>query len=201
MDVTAIQQWLIANPAWVIACIGAVSFIESFALLGIIVPGIVILGAASFAAGTADVSLAGCLAAAFVGAVSGDGVSYLLGRIFHADIKRAWPFRKHPSWIANGEEFFARHGAWGVALGRFVGPIRPVIPLVAGILSMPTQRFFTINLTSALAWAPLYVAPGFMLGAAIENKGASPALLVGAAVGIIGSTVALFVLRQRSKRT
>jgi hypothetical protein len=44
------------------------------------------------------------------------------------------------------------------------------------------------------------VLPGFMLGAAVENKGASPALLVGAAVGIIGSTLALFVLRQRSKR-
>lgn len=200
MDIPAIQQWLIANPGWVIACIGAVSFIESFALLGIVVPGIVILGAASFAAGTVDLSIAGCLAAAFAGAVSGDGVSYLLGRIFHGDIKRAWPFRKHPTWIANGEEFFARHGAWGVALGRFVGPIRPVIPLVAGILSMPARRFFLINVVSGMAWAPLYVLPGFMLGAAIESKGASPALLVGAAVGIIGSTLALFVLRQRSKR-
>lgn len=200
MDVTTIQHWLIANPGWVIASIGAVAFIESFALLGIIVPGIVILGAASFAAGAVELSITGCLLAAFAGAVSGDGVSYLLGRIFHADIKRAWPFRKHPAWIANGEDFFARHGAWGVALGRFVGPIRPVIPLVAGILSMPARRFFLINVVSGIAWAPLYVLPGFMLGAAIENQGASPALLVGAAVGIIGSTLALFVLRQRSKR-
>jgi membrane protein DedA with SNARE-associated domain len=75
-----------------------------------------------------------------------------------------------------------------------------VIPLVAGILSMPARRFFLINVVSGMAWAPLYVLPGFMLGAAIESKGASPALLVGAAVGIIGSTLALFVLRQRSKR-
>ena len=200
MDVTAIQHWLMANPGWVIASIGMVSFIESFALLGIIVPGIVILGAASFAAGAAELPLPGCLMAAFVGAVAGDGVSYLLGRIFHADIKQAWPFRKRPAWIANGEVFFARHGAWGVALGRFVGPIRPVIPLVAGILSMRAQTFFLINLTSATVWAPLYVLPGFMLGAAIESEGTSPALLVGAAVGIIGSTVALFVLRQRGKR-
>lgn len=110
MDVTAIQHWLTTNPGWVIASIAAVSFVESFALLGIVVPGIVILGAASFAAGTADLPIAGCLMAAFAGAVAGDGVSYLLGRIFHADIKRAWPFRKHPKWIANGEEFFARHG-------------------------------------------------------------------------------------------
>jgi undecaprenyl-diphosphatase len=200
MDITAIQHWLLANPGWVIASIGAVSFVESFALLGIIVPGIIILGAASFAAGAVDLSLPGCLIAAFAGAVSGDGVSYLLGRIFHADIKRAWPFRKHPIWIANGEAFFDRHGAWGVALGRFVGPIRPVIPLVAGILSMPARRFFLINVVSGTAWSPLYVLPGYMLGAAVESKGGSPALLVGAAVGIIGSSVALFVLRQRSKR-
>ncbi len=201
MDVAVIQQWLIANPAWVIACIAAVSFIESFALLGIVVPGIVILGAASFAAGSAGISPVACLLAAFAGAVAGDGVSYLLGRIFHADIKGAWPFRNHPTWIANGEVFFAKHGAWGVALGRFVGPIRPVIPLVAGILSMPARQFFLINIVSGTAWAPLYVMPGFMLGAAIENEGASPALLIGAVVGIVGSTVALFVLRQRSKRT
>lgn len=200
MDVAAVQHWLIANPGWVIACIAAVSFIESFALLGIVVPGIVILGAASFAAGTADLPIAGCLVAAFAGAVSGDGVSYLLGRIFHADIKRAWPFRKRPEWIANGEVFFARHGAWGVALGRFVGPIRPVIPLVAGILSMRARDFFLINVASGLAWAPLYVLPGFLLGAAIESEGASPVMLVGVVVGIVGSTVALFVLRQRGKR-
>ena len=120
--------------------------------------------------------------------------------LFRSDIARAWPFRTHPEWIANGEVFFARHGVWGVALGRFVGPIRPVIPLVAGILSMPARDFFLINLASGLVWAPLYVLPGFMLGAAIENKGASPALLMGAAVGILGSTIALFVLRRRGKR-
>ncbi len=198
ISIAAIQQWLILHPGWVIAAIGGVSFMESFALLGIAVPGVAILAAAGFAAGATDIPLFGCLAAAWAGAVAGDGASYLLGRVFHADIKGAWPFRTHPQWIADAERYFLRYGAWSVAIGRFVGPIRPVIPLVAGILSMPAQRFFLINLLSALVWAPLYLAPGYWLGTAVGEHFAPPGLLIGGALAALA--IGAFILwRQRHR--
>lgn len=196
MDPAVLQQWLLANPGWILGAIALVSFFESFALVGILIPGVAVLGAIGFAAGATGVPLWACLGAAFAGAVAGDGGSYLLGRIFHADIKRAWPFSRYPHWIADGERFFARHGVWGVAMGRFVGPIRPIVPLVAGILSMPARLFFLINVVSAAGWAPLYLLPGYTLGAAVEQDFAPAPVLIGAGV-LVAALVGLLLWRRR----
>ncbi|MBK8992908.1 MAG: DedA family protein [Gammaproteobacteria bacterium] len=198
-DASAVQSWLEQHPAWVAAVIALVSFVESFAILGIAVPGVALLGAAAFVAGSGALGLPECLLAAFLGAVAGDGVSFLLGRIFHQDIKRAWPFRHNPEWIANGERFFARYGAGSVAIGRFVEPIRPVIPLVAGILNMPARAFFAINVASALGWAPVYILPGYLLGAAVDTRLASPRLLLALAVVALAAGGVVFWAHRRSR--
>ena len=196
-DASIAQNWLEQHPAWVAGAIALVSFAESFAILGIAVPGVALLGAAAFVAGSGALGLPECLLAAFAGAMAGDGVSFLLGRIFHEDIKRAWPFRRNPGWIANGERFFAQHGAKSVAIGRFVGPIRPVIPLVAGILNMRARPFFLINVASALAWAPVYILPGYYLGAAVDTHLASPRILLTMAVVALGAAGLVFWIHRR----
>jgi len=52
--------------------------------------------------------------------------------------------------------------------GRFVGPVRPVIPAVAGMMQMPAGRFLAVNVASALVWAPAYLLPGIAFGASLE---------------------------------
>lgn len=198
-DAAALQHWLLQNPAWVAAAIALIAFAESVAIVGIAVPGVALLGAASFVAGTGTLSLPASLGAAFAGAVVGDGVSFLLGRVFHQDIKRAWPFRTHPDWIANSERFFARHGPMSVAIGRFVGPIRPVIPLVAGMANMRTPTFFLINVLSALAWAPVYIAPGHVLGAAVETRLAAPEIVAGVLVSLAAAGGLVWWIRRRTR--
>jgi hypothetical protein len=101
--------------------------------------------------------------------VLGDGSSFLLGRWFGPAMRRLPWLQRRPHWIEAGERFFERHGVLGVVLGRFVGPIRPVVPLIAGMLRMRKTTFFAINLTSALAWAPVYILPGYLLGASLAN--------------------------------
>ncbi|MBV1913426.1 MAG: DedA family protein, partial [Cycloclasticus sp.] len=49
-------------------------------------------------------------------------------------------------------------------IGRFIGPIRAVIPLVAGILDMPIKHYIPTNLIASALWAPLYLIPGFFFG-------------------------------------
>jgi undecaprenyl-diphosphatase len=46
-----------------------------------------------------------------------------------------------------------------------------VLPLVAGMLDMPAQRFFSVNLLSAFAWAPAYLLPGMAFGASLAIAG------------------------------
>jgi membrane protein DedA with SNARE-associated domain len=47
-----------------------------------------------------------------------------------------------------------------VALGRFFGPIRAVIPLVAGVFGVRRLPFQVANIASGLAWAFILIAPG-----------------------------------------
>ena len=62
-----------------------------------------------------------------------------------------------------GEDFFQRFGPWAVFLGRFFGPIRAVIALIAGIFLMPPMLFQAANMASASVWAFLILGPGASL--------------------------------------
>jgi len=171
MDLSTIQpllDWLYSHQAWVAFAIVLIAFLESLALAGVVIPGVLLLFGASAVAGSGILTLWQALACAFIGAVLGDGVSFFLGKLLKQRIKFIWPFRRYPEWIDNGESFFAQHGGKSVVIGRFVGPIRPVIPLIAGMLDMPSRHFILVNLASAVAWAPTYAVPGFLFGASTQ---------------------------------
>ncbi|PCJ45412.1 MAG: hypothetical protein COA99_04895 [Moraxellaceae bacterium] len=167
---TELTQWLSEHQDWILLATLLLAFFESLALVGIIIPGVALLFAAAAAAGSASINLSSVLIAGFIGAVLGDGISFLLGRHYHETITKLPPFNKHPEWINKGEVFFEKYGIASIVIGRFIGPIRPVMPLVAGMLEMPAYRFFTINIMSALAWSPFYLLPGYFIGAAAETQ-------------------------------
>ncbi len=183
---TSLWQTLHAHPEWVAVAIALLAFIECFAIVGLIVPGIVLLYAAAFVAGGGELGLWSALGCAFIGAVLGDSASYLLGRRFGPAIRVLPPFSNHPEWITRGEGFFIRHGTASIALGRFVGPIRPILPLIAGMLRFPNLRFHIVNICSALLWAPAYILPGFVLGASLQHAiDPPPGLIVGLLICLI----------------
>lgn len=166
---SALYSWLLNHPDWISASIGLIAFVESFAIAGIIVPGVALLAAAAFVAGSADVNLYQILACAWLGAVLGDISSFYIGRHFSTDLLN-WRFlQSQREWIERGEVFFERYGLISIVIGRFIGPIRPVMPLSAGILGMRSSPFIAVNLSSALAWAPVYILPGYWLGASIDT--------------------------------
>ena len=145
-----------------------IAMAESLAVIGLIVPGVVLLFGIAAIAGSGVLGVWPVLAAAFFGAIVGDGLSFFVGRYFHQHLQRYWPFRSHPQWIENGERFFLNHGGKSIIFGRFIGPIRPFIPMVAGMMDMPAGRFIATNIISALAWAPVYLLPGYYIGASVQ---------------------------------
>ncbi|MCK0207559.1 DedA family protein [Starkeya koreensis] len=98
--------------------------------------------------------------AATLGAALGDAVSYWFGFHFKDRARHVWPLRLYPALMERGERFFFRFGTWSVFIGRFFGPLRAVIPLIAGMFAMPQTRFQIANIASAMLWALLLLAPG-----------------------------------------
>lgn len=186
----ALTTWLGANPAWLSAALFFTAFLESLALAGILIPGVAIIFAVAALAGQVSAPILEVLFWAGTGAVAGDSISFALGRLFQGRLDRLWPLNHFPGFVAKGEVFFHLHGGKSVVIGRFVGPIRPIIPLIAGAFMMPWRRFLTFNLSSAVAWAPAYVLPGYMVGSALASDFEPPAHFY----PVIGISAAILLL-------
>jgi len=160
--------WVSANPSWAYLGVFLVALTESLAIVGLMVPGaIMMVGAGALIVAGALGFWPVCLWA-IAGAVIGDGLSYWLGHYYRERLKDFWPFTRYPDSLAGGVRFFEKYGGKSVAFGRFVGPIRSVIPMVAGMLGMPVGRFLVANILSAIAWTPAYLLPGIVFGASLE---------------------------------
>lgn len=195
---------LMPEPSWLFLIIAVIALIESLAVIGLAVPGVVLITAAASLAGHHDLSIRLLLIAAFIGAIIGDGLSFLLGYTQRERIPSLWPFNRHPQWLARGERFFARYGVLSVLIGRFVGPVRPIVPLVAGMMHMRPLTFLWSNLGSALLWAPAYVLPGYLLGRTWQQLLALPAgserWLIVLALTVIALALAFSLLRHQFTR-
>ena len=83
MDTSWTQEllgWLNANPGWGFSIVFLVAFFESLVLIGILLPGIVILFGVGTLVGLGLVDMLPIWIAASAGAFLGDFLSYLLGR-------------------------------------------------------------------------------------------------------------------------
>ncbi len=201
IDLHILTQWLSEHKDWLAFTIGFIACAESLALIGLLVPGVVILSIAASLAGTGALNLWTMLFSGFIGAVLGDGISFLLGRIFRDHIPQWWPFRSHPQWLDHGHAFFERHGGISIAIGRFIGPIRPVIPMVAGMLDMPSRYFLIINILSSLLWAPVYLLPGYLIGASLHSSDYAPLdwLILNAILALVSVSLMYLIAVGRDK--
>lgn len=139
------------------------AFGESLALVSVFFPATVLLLAIGGLIEAGGIAFWPVWLAAALGAALGDAVSYWLGLYYKEEAKGLWPLSRRPDLVAKAEDFFHRFGIWGVAVGRFFGPVRAVIPLIAGVLAMRALPFQVANVTSAAVWAFAMLAPGAIL--------------------------------------
>ena len=191
-DIGAVTLWLQQNPEWIIFGLCSAAFIESFALIGIIIPGVILLAAISGLAASTNLSIFQVILLVYISSCLADISSFFIGKYLSRKIDHTWPFKKNPSWLEQGRVFFKSYGILGVFLGRFIGPVRPLIPITAGSLAMDMRTFILVDLASGLLWAPLYSLPGYFAGkTALEGSGT-----LSLAAGLIAIAIAfLFFVR------
>jgi membrane protein DedA with SNARE-associated domain len=136
------------------------AFGESLAFISLLLPATVILFGVGGLIGASGIGFWPVWLGAALGAILGDWLGYWLGYHFKREIAGVWPLSRRPDLLPRGEAFFRRWGTAGIFLGRFFGPLRSVVPLVAGICAMPFVPFQIANVTSALVWAAGILAPG-----------------------------------------
>ncbi|WP_075182057.1 DedA family protein [Pantoea sp. 1.19] len=145
---------------WTLLLVFILAFGESLAFLSLLLPATVILLAAGSLIPELSLSFTPIWLAAAAGAWLGDWISWLVGHHYQDRVRQMWPLRNHPAMLARGERFFARWGTLGVFFGRFLGPLRATVPLVAGMCRMRALPFQLANILSAMVWAFGMLAPG-----------------------------------------
>jgi membrane protein DedA with SNARE-associated domain len=148
------------NHWWAIPIVFTLAFAESLAFISLFVPAwamLVGIGALMSVTGLLfwPIWLAGA-----AGAALGDWVSYWIGYTFKDRIAHMWPLSRHPDLLPRGHAFMEKWGVLGIFIGRFFGPLRASVPLIAGILEMDYWKFQIANVLSALLWAFVLLAFG-----------------------------------------
>ncbi|MFC3194594.1 DedA family protein [Marinicella sediminis] len=164
-----VYDWIQANPNWTGILIFLFAFAESILLVGIIFPGAAFLVSLGALIGLGVLDFYTAWIWASLGGFLGDGISFWIGHKYKRNLLKMWPMYKFPELIEKGEHFFAKYGGISVFIGRFVGPVRPVIPAIAGMMGMQIKRYVLISLVASVLWAPFYLLPGMLFGSAMET--------------------------------
>jgi membrane protein DedA with SNARE-associated domain len=150
------------HHAWSAPIVFVLAFCESFAFVSLLVPATAILLGIGGLIAAAEVGFWPLWLAAALGAIVGDWLAYWLALLFKDRVLQTWPLANHPELVARGVAFFNKWGMIAVFAGRFFGPLRAIVPLIAGLNAMPWLRFQIANVTSALVWAAGILLPGFI---------------------------------------
>jgi membrane protein DedA with SNARE-associated domain len=159
-DVVAFTK---ANQGWAPFIVALLCFAESLAVISFFVPATVMLVGIGGLIGGAGLDFWPIWWGAVVGAILGDWLSYFVGYYFKESAHHHWPLSRYPEFTKRADDFMRKWGAMGVFIGRFSGPLRAFVPLAAGIFAVPQWRFQLANITSAIVWGFVLLAPGWGL--------------------------------------
>lgn len=157
-----------AHAEWATPVVFVLAFAESLAFISLLVPAWAALVGIGALATVNGIGFWPVWVAASLGAALGDWLSYWIGLKLEYSVQHIWPLSRHPNLIPRGEAFVKNWGVLGIFVGRFFGPLRASVPLVAGIFEMPYWRFQFANFTSAFVWAAVLLTLGDVISLAVR---------------------------------
>jgi membrane protein DedA with SNARE-associated domain len=167
-----LKAYLINHREWAGPILGAIAFGESLVLVGLFFPATVIMVFAGIAIQKDQLDWASVIGWSVLGASLGDLVTYWIGRWIGPGVVHRYPLNRDKTSVARARLFFRKYGFLAIFIGRFLGPVRPTIPLVAGIMRMRHLNFQIANVTSAMVWVPFMLFWGVIFSKAVGDLNA-----------------------------
>ena len=162
-----ILEFIRLHQAWAAPIVFALAFAESLAFLSFFVPAWAVLVGIGAMMKTATLHFSRCCWPVPSVPRSATGCRTGSATTCKDRIARMRPFSTHPNLLVRGEAFIQKWGALAIFIGRFSGPLRASVPIVAGMLGMPQKTFQIANFTSALIWVAVLLELGDAGGAGV----------------------------------
>jgi membrane protein DedA with SNARE-associated domain len=190
------ESWIAASAGWAPVAVFVITFLESLPGISLLVPATAMLMMVGALLGAGTIDPAPVVIAAIGGAIIGDAIGFWVSRALGPQVVRRWLPRSQRRAYARALLLFRRWGWAAVFVGRFLGPVRAVAPLMAGVARMREHRFQTANIASAIVWAPTMLLPGYAAARGLEGMDVAPGFAGLLAVALLVATVAWALHRR-----
>ena len=158
--VRALADFVRDHAGWAAPIVLVLAFGESLAFISLLIPAWAALVGIGVLISSGNLNFWPVWVAGSLGAAIGDWLSYWVGVKIGPPVAHIWPLSRHPTLLPKGEAFVKRWGVLAIFIGRFFGPLRASVPLVAGIFHMPYWQFQIANFSSAFVWAGVLLTLG-----------------------------------------
>jgi membrane protein DedA with SNARE-associated domain len=177
-----LQSYLVDYGLWVL-------------FIGTILEGEIVLVVAGFLAQAGLFPYWQVVAVAVTGGVLGDQFYFYLGRWKGEAI--VWRVRAFSRRADKAMELIDHWHGWLIPASRFLYGFRILLPITFGMIGTPPTRFALLNVASAVPWAVMFSAGGFLLGqfaldliqTAHKHRGVA-VLVVMVVAGLVGAVLA-----------
>ena len=153
------------HGSWIYLLLFLIVFAETGLVIMPLLPGDSLLFVTGTLAAAGGMDITWIIVTLISAAICGDNTNYWVGHHLGPKV-----FRRHdarflnPRHLEHAQEFYARHGAKAVMIGRFLPIIRTFVPFVAGIGRMPYLRFLSFSILGTLLWVLSFVLAGYFFG-------------------------------------
>jgi len=189
-----LTETIAQNSHWAGLVLFVLTLLEALLLVGLLIPivGVMVMAGALVAQGVLHPAEAILWCSA--GAIIGDAISFLLGRGLGARRLASGLLAGHRRLFARARLLSRRHGVIAIAAARFMGPVRPFIPIVAGMSRSRPWAFQAASAVTAPLWVISMLAPGYLAASNLHMLTSDPvagaAFAAGAAVLAIAGYMA-----------
>jgi membrane protein DedA with SNARE-associated domain len=173
--------------------------LENSMLLGLLVPGAIILILAGLAAENGSINLVAVLSLAVAATIIGDTISYAVGRLGWTNALERTGMGK---MIEKVREPMQSHSTWLILAYHLAGYSRVVGPAAAGIFRIPFRRWAPLDYAGGAIWVGLYTGLGVVLGMAGVEFGDTKSmvrLMEWFFLAIFAAAVVIAVIRSTRK--
>lgn len=174
---------LASGSAWTYVLVFGLATLD---VLAPILPSESVVVAAAALAASGRLNVAVVAAAAAAGALLGDNIAFVCGRLLDTRMRRwleATPRRRER--LGWAEHQLDRRGGTIIIGSRFIPGGRTATMIAAGLLEMPWRRFVVFDIAAAVIWALYGTAIGYFGGTAFEDEP-----IVGVGVALVLALVA-----------
>lgn len=187
---------LLPDGAPLVWAVFLIAFIEALVGIGLVMPGSVLTVFCGWLAFHGKAPLSMVMLAAGCGALLGDLLSFWCGARFAPQLWQVKMLVKRRKLLRLTELFFLEHGGKSLLVGRFLGPVRGLVPFVAGAGRMAPGRFLCWSLAGGLLWGICYPGVGYLGGSSWQQAETLAGRLGWSMLLVLSVGVAVFWLRR-----